>query len=132
MNKRYQQLNESKMFPWTPKKEGKTLGREEQLILGETQRKDQNVKAKQFEEVGYFSKRTVRIQTLAEQRKDGAIKCQISYPTLNQSVKGTKRENSSPFTKKYEDTAQIYRYKIKKAEAGQEIQLPRDIKGNIL
>lgn len=56
----------------------------------------------------------------------------MSHPTLNQTVKGTKREDSSPFTKKDEDTAQTYRYKIKKAGAGQETQLGRDIKGNIL
>lgn len=42
------------------------------------------------------------------------------------------KEKSSPFTKWDEDTAQIYRYKIKKAKAEQEMQLSRDIKGNIL
>lgn len=94
--------------------------------------KEQNVKAQRFEEVGYFSKSTIRIQTLSEHRKDRAIKCQIGYPLLNQTVKGTKREKSGPFTKKNEDAAQIYRYKIKKAKARQEIQLSRDIKGNVL
>lgn len=42
------------------------------------------------------------------------------------------KEKSSPFTKWDEDTAQIYRYKIKKVKAEQEMQLSRDIKGNIL
>lgn len=74
----------------------------------------------------------MRIQTTSEHRNRRAIKCQIGYSTLIQTVKGTKREKSSPFTKKYEDTAQIYRYKIKKAKAGWEMQLSRDIKGNIL
>lgn len=42
------------------------------------------------------------------------------------------KEKPSPFTKWDENTAQIYRYKIKKAKAEQEMQLSRDIKGNIL
>lgn len=43
-----------------------------------------------------------------------------------------KERKCSPFTKKYDDTAKIYRYNIRKAKARQEMQLSRDIKGNIL
>ena len=51
-------------------------------------------------------------------------------PYIKPNCKRHRERKCSPFAKKYDDTAQIYRYRSRKLK--QEMHLSRDIKGNIL